>query len=84
MTTGANNSAPPQPPANFEQALARLEEIAVLLDRGDVPLADALNLCAEAAALHRLCRTLLAEAEGKLQQLVEMANGEIRVEPMEP
>ena len=65
-------------PENFEKALARLEEIALLLDRNDVPLADALALCAEAAALTRYCREQLSEAEGKLEQLVEAANGEMQ------
>ncbi|MHB9025037.1 MAG: exodeoxyribonuclease VII small subunit [Armatimonadota bacterium] len=67
----------------FEQALARLEEIASLLDRNEVALADALQLCAEAAALSRYCREQLAEAEGKLEQLVEAANGKMRIDPLE-
>lgn len=70
-------------PVSFEQALARLEEIAQLLDRSEVPLADALELCAEAAKLTRFSRARLAEAEGKLQQLVELANGELRLEPLD-
>lgn len=67
-------------PQNFEQALARLEEIANTLDRNDVPLADALQLCVEAAELRTFCHARLSEAEGKLQQLEELANGEIRLE----
>jgi len=67
-------------PKNFEQALARLEEIANTLDRNDVPLADALQLCVEAAELRKFCHARLSEAEGKLQQLEELANGEIRLE----
>jgi len=67
-------------PQNFEQALARLEEIANTLDRNDVPLADALQLCAEAAELRKFCHAKLSETEGKLQQLEELANGEIRLE----
>lgn len=69
-------------PQNFEQALARLEEIAAILDRNDVPLADALTLCVEGAELRKFCRTRLSEAEGKLQQLEELANGEIRLETL--
>jgi exodeoxyribonuclease VII small subunit len=65
----------------FEQALARLEEIALLLDRNDAPLSEALQLCAEAAALTQFCRAQLADAEGKLEQLVETANGTVRLEP---
>ena len=63
-------------PQNFESALNRLEEITTLLDRNDIPLADALGYCVEAAELTRYCRTQLVEAEGKLEQLVEAANGE--------
>ena len=72
----------PVTPQSFEQALARLEEIANLLDRNDVPLAEALSLCAEAASLRQFCRARLSDAEGKLQQLEELANGEIRLEPL--
>lgn len=66
----------------FEQALARLEEIANTLDRNDVPLADALALCAEAVTLRQFCHARLTEAEGKLQQLEELANGDVRLEPL--
>lgn len=65
-----------QLPKNFESALIRLEEITLLLDRNDIPLAEALGYCAEAAELTKYCRTQLAEAEGKLEQLVETSNGE--------
>ncbi len=83
MVDGVDNSSEQQQPASFEQALARLEEIASRLDRSEVPLAEALELCAEAAALTRICRVRLTEAEGKLQQLVELANGDIRLEPLD-
>ena len=76
-------SSQPITPQTFEQALARLEEIAQLLDRSDVALADALTLCAEAAALRRFCHTRLHEAEGKLQQLEETADGDIRLTPLD-
>ena len=33
----------------------------------------------EAASLTRFCREQLAEAEGKLEQLVEAANGEVHI-----
>ncbi len=69
-------------PQTFEQALARLEEIAMRLDRHDVPLADALAWCAEAAELRRFCHARLREAEGQLQRLEELANGEVRLEPL--
>ncbi len=68
---------------SFEAALARLEEIAALLDRNEAPLKDALELCAEAAGLARLCREQLAAAEGKLELLRENSAGELSVEPLE-
>ncbi len=67
---------------SFEDALARLEEIAALLDRNEAPLKDALELCAEAAALARFCRAQLATAEGKLEQLRENSTGEVSIEPL--
>lgn len=69
-------------PKSFEEALARLEEIAIALDRHEVPLAQALQWCAEAAALTRYCRAQLTDAEGRLEQLVEAANGETRIVPL--
>lgn len=68
----------PIEPKNFEEALARLEEISTLLDRNEVSLAEALNLCAEAATLTNYCRAQLSKAEGKLEQLIESVNGELQ------
>lgn len=70
-------------PRSFEEALTRLEEIAVILDRSEVTLADALTLCAEAAELTRYCRAQLADAEGKLEKLLVSEDGSTRLEPME-
>lgn len=70
-------------PKSFEEALARLDEIATALDRNDVPLAEALALCAEAASLAKYCREQLATAEGKLDKLIEAANGELSTLPLD-
>lgn len=69
-------------PQSFEQALARLEEIAATLERNDVPLQQALDLCVEAAQLTRYCRQQLTDAEGKLETLVEQADGSLRLDPL--
>ena len=69
-------------PKSFEVALARLEEIALALDHNDVPLAQALQWCGEAAALTTYCRAQLVAAEGRLEQLVEAANGDVRIVPL--
>ena len=73
----------PAQPATFEDALARLEEIAALLDRNEIPLAEALALCAEAAMLTRFCREQLSEAEGKLEELSQEINGELQLQPLD-
>jgi len=70
-------------PRSFEEALARLEEIAAALERTDVPLDDALALVTEAAHLKRYCRARLTDAAGALERLVELADGDIRLEPLE-
>lgn len=59
----------------FEQTLARLEEIAAALDRDDLPLEKALTLFEEGIARLREASATLTEAEGKVQTLVEQADG---------
>ena len=48
---------------NFEQSLARLEQIVEALDDGNLPLEKSLALFKEGTKLARACRELLAEAE---------------------
>ena len=47
----------------FEQSMARLEEIVTRLERGDVPLEEALRLFEEGTALMKKCSTTLDRAE---------------------
>ncbi|MEA4882868.1 MAG: exodeoxyribonuclease VII small subunit [Clostridia bacterium] len=61
--------------ARFEDALTRLEKIVADLDRGDLPLDDALKLFSEGAELARECNAVLDEASGKLQVLLESEDG---------
>ena len=51
---------------NFEQSMARLEEIVGLLERGEVPLEEALSLFEEGTKLMRQCSALLDKAEQKV------------------
>ena len=53
----------------FEQSLARLEEIVKLLEKGDAPLAEGLELFEEGAGLVRACKEQLEQAEQKVVQL---------------
>ena len=59
----------------FEQSLARLEEIVKQMERGDVPLEQALSLFEEGTGLVGSCTKLLDEAELKVVQLTKGADG---------
>jgi exodeoxyribonuclease VII small subunit len=67
---------------SFEQALARLEEIAHQLEGGDLPLEEAIALAEEGIKLSQLCEQQLTAAEGKIQQLVERM-GRVELAPLE-
>ena len=51
---------------DFEQSMARLEEIVGLLERGDAPLDEAMALFEEGAKLMRECTKRLDQAEQKV------------------
>lgn len=59
----------------FEQSLRRLEEIVKQMERGDVPLEQALSLFEEGTGLVSSCTKLLDEAELKVVQLTKGADG---------
>ena len=60
----------------FESSLKRLEEIVSRMERGDVPLEEALSLFEEGTSLVKSCTKLLDEAELKIVQLTKGQNGE--------
>jgi len=64
---------------NFEERLARLERIASELESDEVELARALALFEEGVEHLRLASAELADAEAKLEQLVERADGTLGV-----
>ena len=55
--------------ATFEQLQAELEQIVGRLERGDVPVDEALQLWQRGEELLRLCRERLASAEGRVEEL---------------
>lgn len=59
----------------FEAGLKRLEEILAQLEQGDLPLEESLALFEEGVGLVRVCSSRLEEAEGKIQKLLERADG---------
>ena len=68
---------------NFEVSLQRLEEIVDELEKGNVPLEQALKLFEEGLKLSSSCRKELEEAEGKVEILLRQ-NGKLQSEPYEP
>ncbi len=59
----------------FEEAIARLEEIVSLLEKGDAPLDKSLELFAEGSGLIKKCGDALENAEQKVRLLVQTENG---------
>ena len=64
---------------SFEDDLKRLDTIAKALDNDRLPLDDALKLFEEGVARLRSAAKALEAAEGRVQQLVEEADGTLTV-----
>lgn len=66
----------------FEQTLARLEEIVRELERDELDLDSALRLFEEGIAQLRVANVALQQADARVQQLVEAADGSFTVTPL--
>jgi len=62
---------------NFEEALARLEEIVRSLEGGEKSLDDSMKLYEEGVRLIRVCSSELEGAEAKIKILKETLSGEV-------
>ena len=60
---------------SYEEAIERLNKIVNDLEKGNLPLADALTLFEEGAALMKRCTELLDRAEQKVVMLKKGADG---------
>ncbi|PWB79225.1 MAG: exodeoxyribonuclease VII small subunit [Candidatus Methylomirabilota bacterium] len=70
----------------FEEALKQLEAIVFRLERGDLPLEQALSVFEEGVRLTKLCSARLTEAERRVNILtrsVESDSGELEERPFE-
>ena len=67
---------------DFEQALSELESLVARLERGDVPLDDALRTFERGVALTRHCQACLQAAQQKVEILLKRG-GQSQVEPFE-
>jgi len=69
-------------PIDFEKALAELEGLVERLERGDVPLDEALRTFERGVALTRHCQARLQAAQQKVEILLKRS-GQTEVQPFE-
>ena len=74
----ARNSKAPE----FEQALEELEKLVEQLERGDLPLEEALKAFERGVALTRHCQASLQAAQQKVEILLKRS-GQPGIEPYE-
>jgi exodeoxyribonuclease VII small subunit len=65
---------------DFEASLGQLEKLVAQMEEGDLTLEQSLKAFEEGVKLTRECQQTLAEAEQKVQLLMEQ-NGELVTEP---
>jgi len=65
---------------DFEQALAELESLVERLERGDLPLDEALKTFERGVELTRQCQTVLQAAQQRVEILLKRS-GRAEVEP---
>ena len=68
-----------QPPHGFEELMAELDRIVRELDAGDVELDEALLLFESGVGRLREAGQLLDHAQGKVEELIESASGDLSV-----
>ncbi|HWZ61383.1 MAG TPA: exodeoxyribonuclease VII small subunit [Steroidobacteraceae bacterium] len=74
--------APDSKTPEFEQALAELEGLVERLERGDLPLDEALKAFERGVVLTRQCQTSLQAAQQKVEILLKRS-GQAQVAPFE-
>ncbi len=73
----ARNSKAPE----FEQALEELEKLVETLERGDLPLDEALKRFERGVELTRHCQSALKAAQQRVEILLRRNNGEVEAAP---
>lgn len=69
---------------NFEASLKKLEGIVRRLEDEQVSLEDSIRLFSEGKSLAKVCESELQEAENRVRQLMEDAEGHLSEAPLEP
>ena len=68
---------------SFEENITRLEEIVKQMERGSVPLSEALSLFEEGTTLIRKCSRQISEAEQRVLILQKGEDGEPVPQPFD-
>jgi exodeoxyribonuclease VII small subunit len=66
---------------NFEASLAELESLVQQMEQGDLTLEDSLAAFERGISLTRGCQTALAQAEQKVNVLMQDAQGRVVEQP---
>ncbi len=74
---GQADASAHQEKLTFEQALDRLETLVAQIEEGEVPLEESIQKYAEGVGLIQQCRTILDQAESKIQLLAADAKGKL-------
>lgn len=69
------------PDVPFETAMGELEQIVRQLEAGQGSLADAIAAYERGTALQQHCSQLLTQAELKIQQVAQGADGQLNLQP---
>ena len=75
MDATADPSAEQTGELSFEDALKRLEEIVRLLEKGEAPLDQSIELYQEGDRLKRHCEARLKAAQARIEQIAFGADG---------
>jgi exodeoxyribonuclease VII small subunit len=84
LNTTAGKKPEPPKKQDFEQSLARLEEVVRKLESANLPLDQAMKLFEEGMQLSRDCQKQLEQAEARVEILLKKAGGEMVAETFEP
>lgn len=68
----------------FEDALKKLQDIVEKLEKGDLPLEEAMECFSEGIKTAQFCHGRLEEAENKVRMLLKDQQGEWKAAPFEP
>jgi exodeoxyribonuclease VII small subunit len=84
VTDTADRASTPVKDLTFDDALAELQKTVAELEAGNLPLERSIALYERGVALHERCASLLADAELKVQQLVQRAGGALEAIDVRP